>query len=100
MKRFITARRSRRLLFVWGLCSGVAAAAAQAPAQGGRGGAAPPPVPNPNGPLYRHTGEQYRGYNFPGTGESIPYRLYVPPSWTPGQTLPMLVTLRAGNTVD
>lgn len=73
--------------------------AAQAP-QGGRGAAPPPPEPNPAAPLYRHTGEQYRIYNFPGTGESIPYRLFVPTSWTPEQKLPMLVTLRAGNTVD
>jgi predicted peptidase len=75
--------------------------AMQAPAQGGgRGAAAGPPAPNPNAPLYRHLGEQYRIYNFPGTGESIPYRLFVPPSWTPEKRLPMLVTLRAGNTVD
>src|SRR5687767_14197384 len=74
--------------------------AAQAPAQAGRGGAAAPPEPRPNAPLYRHTGEQYRIYNFPGTGESIPYRLFVTTSWTPDRKLPMLVTLRAGNTVD
>jgi predicted peptidase len=79
--------------------SGTLFAAAQAP-QGGRGGAPPPPEPNPTAPLYRHTGEQYRIYNFPGTGESIPYRLFVPTSWTPERRLPMLVTLRAGNTVD
>lgn len=67
----------------------------------GRGAAPPaPPQPNPAAPLYRHTGEQYRIYNFPGTGESIPYRLFVPTSWKPDQRLPMLVTLRAGNTVD
>jgi predicted peptidase len=77
-----------------------ALAAAQAPAQAGRGGAAPPPEPSPTAPLYRHTGEQYRIYNFPGTGESIPYRLFVPTTWTPDKKLPMLVTLRAGNTVD
>jgi predicted peptidase len=45
-------------------------------------------------------GEQYRIYNFPGTGESIPYRLFVPSRWTPNTKLPILVTLRAGNTVD
>src|SRR5580765_3131948 len=72
----------------------------QAPAPGR--GAAPivPPQPNPTGPLYQHKGEQYRVYNFPGTGESIPYRLFVPSRWTPETRLPMLVTLRAGNTVD
>jgi predicted peptidase len=66
-------------------------------------GAAPPPVPpqpNPAAPLYQHTGEQYRIYNFPGTGESIPYRLFVPSRWSTATRLPMLVTLRAGNTVD
>jgi predicted peptidase len=70
--------------------------AAQAP-----GGAAPAaPQPNPAAPMYQQKGEQYRIYNFPGTGESIPYRLFVPATWTPDQKLPMLVTLRAGNTVD
>jgi predicted peptidase len=78
---------------------GAGVPAAQAP-QGGRGAAPAPLEPNPAAPLYRHTGEQYRIYNFPGTGESIPYRLFVPTSWTPERRLPMLVTLRAGNTVD
>jgi predicted peptidase len=59
-----------------------------------------PPQPSPKAPLYQATGEQYRIYNFPGTGESIPYRLYVPSRWTTAPKLPMLVTLRAGNTVD
>src|SRR6476659_5620733 len=72
-----------------------AQAPAQAPAQ-------PPaaPQPSPTAPLYQYKGEQYRIYNFPGTGESIPYRLFVPSRWTPNTKLPMLVTLRAGNTVD
>jgi predicted peptidase len=59
-----------------------------------------PPQPSPAAPMYQHKGEQYRIYNFPGTGESIPYRLFVPSKWTPNTKLPMLVTLRAGNTVD
>ena len=76
-------------------------AASCAFAQGpGRGGTPAPPQPNPNAPLYHAKGEQYRIYNFPGTGESIPYRLFVPSRWTPETRLPMLVTLRAGNTVD
>ena len=63
--------------------------------------AAPPPIqPNPRGPLYQHVGEQYRVYDFPGTGESIPYRLFVPSRWKPGARLPLLVTLRAGTSVD
>jgi predicted peptidase len=79
-----------------------ASASAQAPAARGGRAAAPtgPPQPNPTGPLYQHKGEQYRIYNFPGTGESIPFRLFVPSKWAPGARLPMLVTLRAGNTVD
>jgi poly(3-hydroxybutyrate) depolymerase len=59
-----------------------------------------PPQPNPKGPLYQHTGEQYRVYEFPGTGESIPYRLFVPSRWKPGVALPLLVTLRAGTSVN
>ncbi len=62
---------------------------------------APPPLqPNPRAPLYQHTGEQYRVYDFPGTGESIPYRLFVPSRWKPGAKLPLLVTLRAGTSVN
>ena len=69
---------------------------------GAQAPAAPPapPEPRPTAPQYQHKGEQYRIYNFPGTGESIPYRLFVPSKWTAGTKLPMLVTLRAGNTVD
>jgi predicted peptidase len=59
-----------------------------------------PPQPSPTAPLYQAKGEQYRIYNFPGTGESIPYRLFVPSRWTPNTKLPLLVSLRAGNTVD
>jgi predicted peptidase len=90
-------------LIVLVVLAGVVNAAQQAPAaRGGQRGAAPagPPQPNPTGPLYQFKGEQYRVYNFPGTGESIPYRLFVPSRWTPTTKLPMLVTLRAGNTVD
>jgi predicted peptidase len=95
--------RNRSVLTVAALvwCLHATLAGMQAPAQGrGRGAAVTSPEPNPSAPLYRHTGEQYRIYNFPGTGESIPYRLFVPATWTPDQKLPMLVTLRAGNTVD
>jgi predicted peptidase len=58
------------------------------------------PKPNPAAPMYRQTGEQYRIYEFPGTGEPIPYRLFVPESWTPGKKLPVLITLRAGNSIN
>ena len=52
------------------------------------------PRPNPSAPLHQHVGEQYRVYDFPGTGEPIPYRLVVPETWTPERRLPVLVTLR------
>ncbi|HEY0963914.1 MAG TPA: alpha/beta hydrolase-fold protein [Pseudomonadales bacterium] len=58
------------------------------------------PVLDPNAPMYRHTGEQYRVYEFPGTGEPIPYRLFVPENWTPEQRLPVLITLRAGTSIN
>ena len=73
-----------------------AAAAAVSP----RAQAPAPLHPNPRAPLYRHVGEQYRVYEFPGTNESIPYRLFVPSRWTPGTKLPLLVTLRAGTSVN
>ncbi len=87
---------SKRFLFpAVFLMAALAASAAQ------RGGGPPPaPEPNPDGPLYRQTGEQYRVYDFPGTGESIPYRLFVPSTWTPETRMPILVTLRAGNSVN
>ena len=58
------------------------------------------PAPNPDGPLYQQTGEQYRVYDFPDTGEGIPYRLFIPSSWRPGRSLPILITLRAGMSVN
>jgi predicted peptidase len=58
------------------------------------------PAPNPAAPMYQQTGEQYRIYEFPVTGEPIPYRLFVPETWKPGQHLPILITLRAGFSVN
>ena len=79
----------------------LAAALATDSLRAGQAPAAPaPPRPNPRAPLYRHVGEQYRVYEFPGTAESIPYRLFVPSRWTPGTKLPLLVTLRAGTSVN
>jgi poly(3-hydroxybutyrate) depolymerase len=89
----------RRMLSVAMIGGGLAALGAAALAQGPSAAPAPP-QPSPTAPLYQHKGEQYRVYNFPGTGESIPYRLFVPSRWTTESTLPLLVTLRAGNTVD
>jgi predicted peptidase len=74
-----------------------AAVCAQAPAAGQPDQA---PTPNAAAPMYQHTGEQYRIYEFPKTGEPIPYRLYVPEDWTPAQHLPVLITLRAGNSIN
>lgn len=85
--------RAGRLL----VALGVAVLSAQAQAQPGAPATA---EPNPDWPLYQHTGEQYRVYDFPGTGESVPYRLFVPPTWTSERRLPMLVTLRAGTSVN
>jgi poly(3-hydroxybutyrate) depolymerase len=59
-----------------------------------------PPVPDPKAPMYRQTGEQYRIYEFPGTAEPIPFRLFVPENWTPEQQLPILITLRAGTSIN
>jgi predicted peptidase len=79
----------------------VVAAVAATSLHAGQAPAAPAPLrPNPRAPLYRHVGEQYRVYEFPGTGESIPYRLFVPSRWTPATRLPLLVTLRAGTSVN
>lgn len=75
------------------ICLGATPGGAQVPPAGR-------PEPHPDWPLYRHTGEQYRVYDFPGTGEAMPYRLFVPTSWSPGRRLPMLVTLRAGTSVN
>ncbi|HEX5419331.1 MAG TPA: hypothetical protein VFY39_04960 [Gammaproteobacteria bacterium] len=52
---------------------------------------AQPPQPSPASPEYRATGEQSRTYSFPGTGESIPYHLYVPKSWSKNVRLPLVV---------
>jgi predicted peptidase len=69
-----------------------AAAFAQAPAE--------TPQVNPDAPLYQAVGEQYRVYDFPGTGEGIPYRLFVPSAWTAQTRYPILITLRAGMSVN
>ncbi len=69
-------------------------------ASGGARPAAAAAQPTQTNLQFQQKGEQYRVYNFPGTGESIPYRLFVPSRWTPSARLPLLVTLRAGQTVD
>jgi predicted peptidase len=49
------------------------------------------PQPNPQDPQYQAKGDQKRTYSFPGTGESIPYHLYVPAKWTPNTRLPLVI---------
>ncbi len=81
-------------------CSLAASADAQAPAQAPGPPPAAPAQPTQTNLQHQQKGEQYRVYNFPVTGESLPYRLFVPSRWTPQTRLPLLVTLRAGQTVD
>ena len=42
-------------------------------------------------------GDQKRTYSFPGTGESIPYHLYVPSRWNLNTRLPLVVVLHGAN---
>src|SRR5207247_9134281 len=49
------------------------------------------PAPDPKDPQYQAKGDQKRTYSFPGTGESIPYHLYVPSKWNPNTKLPLVV---------
>ncbi len=39
------------------------------------------------------TGDQHREYVFPPTGETLPYRIYVPPAWDGETALPLLLFL-------
>jgi len=60
------------------------------PAAGGERAAAPkPPVTTAT----RSTGDQQRQYVFSPTGQTIPYRLYVPTSWNGKDSLPILLFL-------
>jgi poly(3-hydroxybutyrate) depolymerase len=49
------------------------------------------PQPDPKDPQYQAKGDQKRTYSFPGTGESIPYHLYVPMKWSKTTKLPLVV---------
>jgi poly(3-hydroxybutyrate) depolymerase len=49
------------------------------------------PVPDPKSPQYQSKGEQDRSYEFPGTGETIAYHLYVPTKWTASTKLPLVI---------
>jgi poly(3-hydroxybutyrate) depolymerase len=46
--------------------------------------------------MYQSKGDQKRSYRFPKTGQMIPYRTYVPTTWTPGMKLPLVVALHGG----
>ncbi len=50
-------------------------------------------------PLYRTTGDNRRAYFFAQAGEIMPYRIYVPTTWTPTQRLPMILALH-GSQLD
>src|SRR5437762_9113641 len=59
------------------------------------------PQPDPKDPQYQAKGDQKRTYIFPGTGESIPYHLYVPMKWNKTTKLPLvIVTHGAGQPAD
>lgn len=45
-------------------------------------------------------GDLRLAYAFPETGETIPYRLFVPSKWNPNTKLPLLVYLHAGDNLD
>ena len=49
------------------------------------------PQPDPKDPQYQVKGDQKRTYSFPGTGESIPYHLYVPMKWNKNTKLPLVI---------
>jgi predicted peptidase len=49
------------------------------------------PQPDPKDPQYQAKGDQKRTYMFPGTGESIPYHLYVPMKWNKTTKLPLVI---------
>jgi poly(3-hydroxybutyrate) depolymerase len=49
------------------------------------------PQPDPKDPQYQAKGDQKRTYSFPGTGESIPYHLYVPMKWNKSTKLPLVI---------
>lgn len=54
-------------------------------------------TPDPKDPQYQAKGDQKRAYKFPGTGESIPYHLYVPLKWNKNTKLPLVVVLHGAN---
>jgi dipeptidyl aminopeptidase/acylaminoacyl peptidase len=57
-------------------------------------------APDRNDPLYQSKGDQKRAYKFPGTGERITYRTYVPTTWAPGKKMPLIVVLHGGGLTE
>jgi len=55
------------------------------------------PQPDPKSPQYQGKGEQDRTYIFPGTGEMIAYRIYVPMKWDRNTRLPLVVATHGAN---
>ena len=48
-------------------------------------------------PVRQAKGLQNRAYRFAGTGELIPFQVYVPSSWTPDKQWPLVVALHGAN---
>src|SRR5262245_39852673 len=55
------------------------------------------PSPDPGSPQYQAKGEQDRTYSFPGTGEKIPYHIYVPVHWDRNARPPLVVVTHGAN---
>jgi poly(3-hydroxybutyrate) depolymerase len=71
---------------------GMAVAEPSAQAPPSTAAASPTPVPV----KARATGDQRRQYVFPPTGQQLPYRLFVPPSWDGKASLPLILMLHGG----
>lgn len=53
-------------------------------------------TPDKADPLYQSKGDQKRAYKFPPTGQMLPYRTYVPTTWSPDKHLPVVLVLHGG----
>jgi len=83
-----------RSLLVLGIAGMITITVAELPAQSPPAPAtsAPPSIPA----KARATGDQRRQYVFAPTGQSLPYRLFVPPSWDGKSALPLIMMLHGG----
>jgi predicted peptidase len=57
-------------------------------------------APDRNDPQFQKTGEMTRTYSFPGTGERIPYHLFVPKKWNARATFPLVIVLHGGGQTE